>query len=86
MNNCVTLLCCRLLRARHVPALLAFLMTATLMATLAAQCNPVAGYSIVPLLAPTTALAIDDEGRSADLALLGFTFPIGGSSYSHFVV
>lgn len=61
-------------------------MTATLMATLAAQCNPVAGYSIVPLLAPTTALAIDDEGRSADLALLGFTFPIGGSSYSHFVV
>ena len=35
---------------------------------------------------PTSALPVHDEGRSPDLAFAGFTFPIGGSTYSHFVV
>lgn len=54
---------------------------------LRSQCSQPTGQSIVPLMAPTGSLPIDDEGRSVDLAFLGFAFPIGGgASYSHFVV
>ena len=61
-------------------------MAVLLVAPLAAQCLPVAGVSIAPLMVATSALPVDDESRSPDLAFVGFTFPIGGGSYSHFVV
>lgn len=50
------------------------------------QCLQATGQSIVSLMTATSALPVDDEGRSPDIAFLGFTFPIGGSNYTHFVV
>jgi len=55
-------------------------------ALLPAQCAQTSGQSIVPLMTPTGALPVHDEGRSVDIPFVGFTFPIGGASYSHFVV
>lgn len=53
---------------------------------LRSQCAQVGGQSIVPLMAPTGALPVHDEGRSVDIPFGGFGFPIGGVTYSHFVV
>lgn len=55
-------------------------------ASLRSQCNQATGHSIVPLMAPTGSLPVDDEGRSVDIAFVGFAFPLAGASYSHFVV
>jgi hypothetical protein len=62
------------------------LLIALLTTSATAQCLQVTGISIVPSMTPTTALPVDDESRSPDLAFVGFTFPIGGSNYTHFVV
>jgi hypothetical protein len=66
--------------------MLIVLLTASAAASAAVQCLQVAGTSIVPLMAATSALPVDDESRSIDMAFVGFTFPIGGSNYTHFVV
>jgi hypothetical protein len=67
-------------------AMLIVSLTAAVAAPVAAQCLQVAGVSIVSLMVATSALTVDDESRSLDLAFVGFTFPIGGSHYTHFVV
>ena len=53
---------------------------------LPAQCLQGAGVSVVALMRPTSAFALDDEGRSSEIAFVGFQFPIGDITYSHFVV
>lgn len=53
---------------------------------LLAQCLQGAGTSVVALMRPTSAFPLDDEGRSSEIAFVGFQFPIGDSTYSHFVV
>lgn len=64
-----------------------FALAVSLSATwLQAQCLQAAGWSIVPLLVPTSALPSHDEGLSVDLPFPGFAFPIGGAYYTHFVV
>jgi hypothetical protein len=62
------------------------LLIALLTAAMTAQCLQAPGTSIVSLMAATSALSVDDESRSPDIAFTGFTFPIGGSNYTHFVV
>ena len=57
-----------------------------LCASLRSQCSQPTGQSIAPLMVPTGSLPVHDEGRSLDIPFLGFSFPIGVTSYSHFVV
>ncbi len=51
-----------------------------------AQCFTATGTSIVPIMFTTGGFPLDDEGRSPDIAFNGFTFPMGGTNWSHFVV
>lgn len=61
-------------------------VTTLFAATAGAQCFTVSGTSIANQLTPTGALPADDEGVSGDIAINGFSIPIGSGSYSHFVV
>tara|TARA_R110002096_G_scaffold183133_10_gene361060 strand:- start:6012 stop:7844 length:1833 start_codon:yes stop_codon:yes gene_type:complete len=66
---------------------LTLLALTTLFATTAnAQCLSVSGNSITATMAPTGFWTVDDEGRSPDIAFNGFTFPLGGTNWTHFVV
>ena len=51
-----------------------------------AQCLTGSGVSVVASMRPTSAFSLDDEGRSSEIGFVGFQFPIGDRSYSHFVV
>lgn len=51
-----------------------------------AQCFSVAGTSVVASLMATSTFAIDDESQTPDLPFQGWTFPMGATNWSHFVV
>lgn len=51
-----------------------------------AQCLSRSGTSVVGQLVATGGYALDDEGETPDLAFVGFSFPLGRASYSHFTV
>ncbi|MGK0156963.1 MAG: hypothetical protein ACI9SE_003938 [Neolewinella sp.] len=51
-----------------------------------AQCFTATGTSVAASLVATAGFPVDDEGRTPDAAFTGFTFPMGGTNWTHFAI